>query len=153
VHKAIELWLFPEDFRLRPVLRATALTAGLAQPSRLEAAIRHAEVLLNRFHDHPLRIEVEATTERYHELPYTRNVKGVAETGYIDLLYRTNEGWQIIDFKTDAIWNDEKKSELTEKYSSQMNRYAQVINALLGEPAKATLCFLDDHGKIELVSR
>jgi hypothetical protein len=66
-------------------LEAAAQIAELAQLSQQTAAIRHAVDLLARFQNHPLRAEIEAATQRYHELPYSRIVREYPETGYIDL--------------------------------------------------------------------
>jgi len=112
VHKAIELWLFPDNPSLQQLLAASVLDAGLAQQDQRTAAVNHANELLQRLYDSPLRKEIEESTERYHELPYSRMVGNYAETGYIDLLYRSAAGWQILDFKTDSILSDAHRTEL-----------------------------------------
>jgi len=53
---------------------------------------------------HPLWQEIDQASERYQEVPYTRlAAKNRVNTGYIDLLYRSADGWQIVDFKTDLL--------------------------------------------------
>ena len=151
VHKAIELWLLPEDPRLIPMLETAALNAGLAQKSQRSAAVHHAIDLLARLKDHPLRKEVEAATQIHHELPYSRMVKGHAETGYIDLMYLSPAGWQILDFKTDSIRSTDEGVCLIRRYSSQMRKYASAVETLLGQKVQTRICFLDDRGKIELL--
>jgi ATP-dependent exoDNAse (exonuclease V) beta subunit len=74
-----------------------------------------------------------------------------AETGYIDLLYRTAAGWQIVDFKTDIIRNEPTRVKLIEQYKFQMLRYEKAVNSLLGHAPTVCLCFLDDHGVVNLV--
>ena len=151
VHKAIELWMTPGDPRLHQLLDATALDSGLAHAEQRSAAVTQAIELLQRLHDSPLWKEIDEAAERYHELPYTRMVGDHAETGYIDLLYNSASGWQILDFKTDAIWSNAQREELVNNYSRQMHRYASVIYAFLGQNAQTRLCFLDALGKVELV--
>jgi len=151
IHKAIELWVFPGNPGMQQLLEASGLDAGLAHKEQRTAAVSHSMVLLKRFYDSPLRTEIDEAAERYHELPYTRMAGDHAETGYIDLLYRTSSGWQIVDFKTDIIKNDGYRADLIKEYSQQMQRYASVIPAFLGQAAQTRICFLDDLGKVELV--
>ncbi|MCD4672556.1 MAG: UvrD-helicase domain-containing protein [Anaerolineaceae bacterium] len=152
VHKAIELWLFPDSLQLKPMLESTARTAGLAQHAQIIKAVRHSEELLTRLQKHPLRKEIEEAAERHHELPYSRMAGGYAETGYIDLLYRTEADWQIIDFKTDMIQSTSHRAHLVNDYSKQLHRYAGVITEILGQSVRTRICFLDDHGRVELVT-
>ena len=151
VHKAIELWMFPDNPQLSQLLEAAAFDAGLAQPAQRAAAVSQATKLLSRLSDSPLRLEIEDASQRFHELPYSRMVKEHAETGYIDLLYCSADGWQIVDFKTDAIRSNEQRNDLVVKYTKQMQRYAGVVKELLDEPVQTRICFLDDQGKVSLV--
>lgn len=151
VHKAIELWCLPGDPRLQSLLETAALNAGLAARSQVKAAVEESVELLNRFSSHPLRSEIESAGEVYHEVPYSRMAGGRAETGHIDLLFRDDVGWQIVDFKTDAIYSDAHRAELVAQYAGQMRRYADAIEALLGQKARVRICFLDDMGKVGVV--
>jgi hypothetical protein len=151
VHKAIELWLFPDNPRLQRLLQASALDYGLAQPDQRTAAVNRANELLQRFYESPLRKEIEEAAERYHEVPYSRMVGDHAETGYIDLLYHSLSGWQILDFKTDSIQSDAHRSELVNNHARQLQRYESVVKQFLGQAAQTWICFLDDHSKVELV--
>ncbi len=148
VHKAIELWLFPGDPRLLPLLETAALEVGLADKVHRETAINETIELLGRLAIHPLRKEIDSAQERYHELPYTRQVGDHAETGYIDLVYRIGESWHIVDFKTDYSDSSEKKENLVLRYSLQLKRYQQVVEELLDVNADVQICFLDNEGKI-----
>jgi ATP-dependent exoDNAse (exonuclease V) beta subunit len=150
VHKAIELWIFPDNSQLIPLLEAAALNAGLAHPAQRSAAVQHAIGYLTRLQNHPIRNEIESGLQYYHELPYSRLVEDHAETGYIDLLYSTQNGWQIIDFKTDSIRSTSERNELTRKYSRQMRRYAGAVETLIGQKTRTRICFLDDNGRIGL---
>ena len=150
VHKAIELWLFPGDPQLLPLLETAALNAGLAHPTQRSTAVRHAVEYLERLRNHPLRSEIDAAAQRYHELPYSRRVDDHAETGYIDLLYDSPSGWQIVDFKTDSIRSVKERDDLIRQYSRQMRRYSGAVETLIGQKAQTRIIFLDDHGRIEI---
>lgn len=152
VHKAIQLWLIPDDPRLIPMLEAAALQAGLADEMQRVDAIRRARELLERFRLHPLWEEIDTATERYHELPYVRMREDHLETGYIDLLYRNGTTWKIIDFKTDIIRDQTTQEKLVEQYKLQIHRYEEAIASLTGQMVETYLCFLDDHGAISTLS-
>ncbi len=151
VHKAIELWLFPGDARLQSLLETTALNEGLADERQREAAVAEAVELLGRLQAHPMRAEIEAAEQVYHELPYSRLVGDHAEMGYIDLLYRDAAGWQIVDFKTDVIYTEEHREELVAQYARQMRRYAGAVEQMLRQQVRVRLCFLDDRGRVGVV--
>jgi ATP-dependent helicase/nuclease subunit A len=151
VHKAIELWVFPGDSRLPSLLAAAALNAGLAEHMQRAAAVKQAIEYLARLQDHPLRKEIEDATECYHEVPYSRTITGCSETGYMDILYRTSAGWQIVDFKTDAIHTTAGRTRTVNLYLRQMQRYTSAVEVLLGVKPRTRICFLDDHGQIGLV--
>jgi len=150
VHKAIELWLFPEDARLIQLLETVVLNAGLSSSAQRVEAIRRTVELLERLRAHPLWDEIDSSQERYHEVPYSRMVGERAETGYIDLLYRASDGWQVVDFKTDSIRSDTVREKLTEQYRRQMNRYENAVETLLGQIPKSRICFLDDCESVNI---
>ena len=151
VHKALELWLFPDSLRLIPLLEAAALNAGLSGSDQRIEAVRRARELLERLRSHPIWEEMDTAIERHHEVPYSRMVGDLAETGYIDLLYRTTSGWQVMDFKTDAIHTLTQREDLVAKYTRQMERYTGAVESLLGAQAQARMCFLDDMGSVAVV--
>ncbi len=150
VHKAIELWLFPDDAGLVPMLETLTLNTGLASEKQRVTAVRRTLELLSRLRAHPLWEEINSSDERHHEVPYLRMAGERAETGYIDLLYRTRSGWQIVDFKTDSIRSNPEQDLLVNRYRHQMNRYADAVTGLLVEPVALRICFLDASGQVIL---
>jgi ATP-dependent helicase/nuclease subunit A len=151
VHKAIELWLFSDDAKLRPILETLTLNAGLASEKQRVAAVRRTLELLGRLRTHPLWDEIASATERHHEVSYSRMVGERAETGYIDLLYRNVDGWQVVDFKTDSIQSANERDERIALYSRQMSRYSGAVEMLLGQPVHVRICFLDDNERVGVV--
>ena len=150
VHKALELWILPENPKLIPLLETAVLNAGLAVPSQRSKAVQRAVELLTRLQDHPIRAEIEAAELVYHELPYSMVVGDHTENGYIDLLYLSPEGWQIVDFKTDTIRSAEERSAKIKEYSHQLRKYAIAVESLMDQKARTRICFLDDQGRVEL---
>ena len=112
------------------------------------AGSRRAARLVRRFREHPLRAEVEAAAERYHELPYDLAVEGHPPHGVIDLLYRDGAGrWAIVDFKTDHLRGPDELAQAEAKARPQVERYRAAVARLLGAAPLVKLCFLDYDGQ------
>jgi ATP-dependent helicase/nuclease subunit A len=151
VHKGIQLWLFPENPELTDLLKVEVYKAGLISKNQRHTAMQKSIDLLERLYNHSIWEEINMAQERYSELPYTYQLDGKIETGYIDLLYRSQKGWQIVDFKTDSIRRDEERADLIGKYAPQMRRYANAVETMMSKKAQTRICFLDNQGKVELV--
>jgi ATP-dependent exoDNAse (exonuclease V) beta subunit len=151
VHKAIECWSFPGDEGFDRLLAAVSLDAGLIDPEQQAEAVRRARALLDRFRAHSLWTEILASKERYHEVPYTRPLPGGrADSGAIDLLYRKGSEWILLDFKIDELKDALALQAAASGYRSQLERYAQAAQALLGTRPHAQLVFLDCMGEVRL---
>ena len=83
------------------------------------------------------------------QIPYMITDK--VENRVIDLLYRDNNGWHIIDFKTDPIHSFSQKEHLIQKYAFQVRGYRAVVEITLGQAVSGKLCFLDDQGEVSLI--
>ena len=94
------------------------------------------------------------SAERHHEIPYFLPAKFPQgeEHGVIDLLYRTDSGWCIIDFKTDEVRSEEEAWITIQRagYNAQVARYARAVANQLKVRAKTRLVFLnvENHLKI-----
>jgi ATP-dependent exoDNAse (exonuclease V) beta subunit len=80
------------------------------------------------------------TAEAVHcELPFTCRRNGKVVTGRIDLAYRTNGAWTVIDFKTARLTDP---AQAVPRYREQMDGYRAALAALTGESASAALCLV-----------
>lgn len=79
---------------------------------------------------------------------------GSIETGYIDLLYRHNDLWALVDFKTDKIRDDAALQRLlAEKdYIQQIRQYGTAVQHLLRVTPKLMLVFLNFENKVRVVT-
>jgi ATP-dependent exoDNAse (exonuclease V) beta subunit len=148
VHEAIRHWRFPDD-DFQAFIRPFALEAGLTDPKEIRATIRTVERLLERFRVHPLWAEINAA-ERYHEVAY--DLPG--DRGIIDLLYRTEAGWVLADFKTDELRSEAEVEDIIQHhgYDRQVQRYAAAVVAQLAVRPKMLLVFLQvGRDKISLI--
>jgi len=147
VHKALQRWRFPGDALLEPLLRTQAQVEGLLENGLIERAVQEVENLLRRFQRHPLYAEMDAALERHHELPY---VESAIEWGFMDCLYRTPQGWVLVDFKTDELRSSQAVDAAVEEYRPQLLRYRQAAGQLLGQPPRTRMCFLNVGKEIEV---
>jgi ATP-dependent exoDNAse (exonuclease V) beta subunit len=148
VHEALRRWHFP-DADFDSFLRPFALESGLTDEDEIRAAIHESRRMLERLRAHPLFTELDSAREtRHHEVPYF----SPDERGIIDLLYRNESGWHIIDFKTDEVRSEEEARAIInrEQYDLQVARYARAIGNQLQVKAKTRLVFLNVNGEIRI---
>ncbi len=150
VHKALELWLFPGDIRLLPLLENSALNEGLADESDRGRHIHRVLDILERLQVLPVWTEINTADERHHEIPYNILIDGNPDSRKIDLLYRVKNEWYVIDFKTDHITKPEQKSLKVVEHTKQILSYRTAIKHLLNIDAAPRLFYLDDNGTVSL---
>ena len=151
VHKAIELWLFPGDPRLIPLLEITALNEGLADSNVRGRHIHRVLDILERLQVLPIWAEMNTADERHHEIPYNISLNENYESRKIDLLYRLKDDWYVVDFKTDRITKPEQKRVKVLEHTKQILDYRLAIKHLLNIDAVPRLCYLDDHGSVSVM--
>lgn len=75
-----------------------------------------------------------ASPERHSEVPFRALDGSNVMSGAIDLLYRVEGGWEIIDYKTDAVGAD--CGAWLEHYRPQLLGYKRWWETITGEPVK-----------------
>ncbi|CAN5456718.1 hypothetical protein BH18ACT1_BH18ACT1_11140 [soil metagenome] len=81
--------------------------------------------------------------EVYVGVPY--GVDGVLE-GYIDLLYRDDDGLVVVDYKTDAWRSEPELDAKVERYEVQLQAYARAVAETAGEPVVGALLVFAREG-------
>lgn len=144
VHEALHRWRFDD---LDNFLKPFALESGLTAETEIHAAIQESRRMLERLRAHPLFAELDSA-ERHHEVRYDLP----DGRGIMDLLYRTEAGWFIIDFKTDEVRsNTEAQSAISQNgYDRQVARYAEAISNQFNVKAKTRLVFLNVNNHLEM---
>ena len=91
--------------------------------------------------------EAVATNDYRREMYVATQVEGHTLEGYVDLVYRTNDGLVVVDYKTDA-WRDESDLDAkVARYRLQGASYALALEAATGEPvARCVFVFLGTDG-------
>ena len=71
---------------------------------------------------------------------------GITLEGYVDLVFRDDDGLVVVDYKTDAV-DAETRAERVAHYRIQAAAYALAVAEATGEPVvRGVLCFLDPAG-------
>lgn len=69
-------------------------------------------------------------------------------SGVIDLVYKTEEKWTIVDYKTDRLKDINQLSRLTSYYENQVMLYKQVWEKLTNEEVDKVLLYYVTHQQI-----
>ena len=144
VHEAISAWRFPAgpgDAAFAGWARARAHTLGVGDEERLDDAARQVSRLLLRLRQHPLYDRLNRA-RRLPELPFAYYEGDRLVDGTIDLLYEDDEGWHLLDFKTDRI-NDPAHIPQLALYEEQVRGYARAVQRLAGIAPRCTICWLN----------
>jgi len=158
VHRALALWSFPgDDPRFRLWAEAEARDCGLINDRQLRDALYRAGRLLRRFCATALYAEMQQASVRLGEIPYSVEANGAVDSGIMDALYRNNQGWMLVEFKTDHITSQDQFQQLANDYRPQLSRYLEACSSLVPlhqdgpAPVRGMLCFLDYMGRVELI--
>lgn len=156
VHLALEQWIFPGDEQ-RDFHRwagSQARSSGLTDEDVISDAVQRAARMLRRFRACPLYAEMARAERRFHEVPYSLlNREGRPESGAIDALFLSDEGWTLVEFKTDRVDDRAALEAALEKrgYVDQVDGYLQAAERLLGDRPRPVLCLLNHAGRVRLV--
>jgi ATP-dependent helicase/nuclease subunit A len=150
LHRLFEAMLREETLDVRRHA-ANLLKDEERDPVELEEVVRAVEALRGS----PLWQRVKASPERFAEVPFAlmvpRRDVGLDEEGEtllhgtIDLVFREDDRWVIVDYKSDHTEN--RIESLVAFYAPQVRHYAKFWERLTKMPATAGLFFVD--GAIE----
>lgn len=76
--------------------------------------------------------------EKYYEVPFSIMKEGTVLSGVIDLAFKEEDGWVLVDYKTDDFEKDPKRKEVYEK---QLDMYAESWQKATGEKVKEKLLY------------
>jgi len=153
LHQAIHHWEFRNAEALQQFLERTALQLSILDEELRKRAIQRAKYFMQTLQEHPIYDEINQSSRRYHEVPYELKDEPQNERGRLDVLYQTERGWKIVDFKTDhltslADLDEERRAE----YRAQLLRYQNSVFQQLKEMPVAQFCFLNCGNTIQLVN-
>ncbi len=153
LHQSIHRWEYHDDEALQQFLERSALELGFLELEQRKRVVFKAKVYFKRLQEHPVYVEINQASRRYHEVPYELQDEPQNERGRLDVLYQTERGWKIVDFKTDQLASladlDEKRRS---DYRTQLLRYQNSVFQQLKEMPVAQFCFLNCGDSIQLVN-
>ncbi len=125
VHALLALPEPLEGDALQQAAQTQRLVFGLSETEATEAA-----ELAERAQTLPAVAAARSADAVHRELPFTCRLDGKVVTGRIDLAYRTDGAWTLIDFKTARLTDP---AQAAARYREQMDRYRAALSALTGE--------------------
>jgi ATP-dependent helicase/nuclease subunit A len=132
VHEAMELLLDPERIPPSSAEDAVAATLPALDPAGVAEAVSLVELLLA----HPVVARARVSRRRFVELPVLFRDDALEGSplveGKIDLLFEENDGWVIVDWKTDRVPTAAARAEREALYTPQLASYARALAAVLG---------------------
>jgi ATP-dependent helicase/nuclease subunit A len=128
VHAAIQSLRFDAD---------DAMIAAVARAEAVAEAVPHREADIARLVDWVVRESgawkrALAAKRALREVPFALVADGKVLEGYVDMVLETDDGLEIIDWKTDAISGDQVRERL-EQYELQAGLYVHGLETATGQ--------------------
>jgi ATP-dependent exoDNAse (exonuclease V) beta subunit len=153
LHQAIQRWEFRNLETLQQFLERSAIQLGILDEAERWRVIQRTKLFMQRLQEHPIYEEINQANRRYHEIPYELRDESQNERGRLDVLYQTESGWKIVDFKTDHLTSiADLDEERISDYRAQLLRYQNSVFQQLKEMPVAQFCFLNCGRDIQLVN-
>ncbi|SET34442.1 ATP-dependent helicase/nuclease subunit A [Salinibacillus kushneri] len=93
----------------------------------------------------PFGLRVERGNPLYHLIATNEHVDVYHVKGIIDLVYKVNNRWNIVDYKTDRIKKEQDLKKVKEFYQAQIVFYQKAWEYLTKEPTDAQIWGLFSH--------
>lgn len=116
---------------------------------RLGARLKNAKEVLTEV---PFSLQVSPSSPLHVSLsePETRG-KRMVLSGVIDLIFREEKGWVIVDYKSDRVSDPEDRRRLTDHYRTQIETYGKAWWAIAGEPVdELYIYYLENDELVQL---
>jgi len=71
--------------------------------------------------------------------------------GVVDCCFEAEQGFVVVDFKTDNVWSEEEVAQRAERYRSQLETYSHALEQVLEQPVvRRALYFLRSGRTVEI---
>ncbi|MDI6752985.1 MAG: UvrD-helicase domain-containing protein [Thermodesulfobacteriota bacterium] len=100
---------------------------------------------------HPLLERVRQAKRLFREAPFSVSLAEKIMEGKIDLLFEEDEGWVIVDYKTDEVSGDALNERLA-AYRDQGTWYARAVEKATGGIVKEVIFFFVRAGEIRTLT-
>ncbi|NBB95802.1 MAG: UvrD-helicase domain-containing protein [Planctomycetes bacterium] len=143
LHRCMELLDVHRPASAETLVRQAAADLDLDNARAIEPAAKQFAPMLERFLDSDLAGWLRCADAVHRELDFVASAGPATVRGQIDLLYRTDGAWHVVDYKSDRVHGDPKAK--LDTYRLQLLIYAHAVRRFTGEadaPADASLYFL-----------
>ena len=113
----------------------------VADQRRLDESVRCRAVELVRAALANRSVRTALAGPHWWEVPFAKVGPGGVVEGAIDMVADERDSVTVIDFKTDAVTNEQQK-ELESVYSAQIKEYLDVVRSVVSKPTTGGLIFL-----------
>ena len=136
VHRILQQVSIPGGENLERVMADASAEYGIPADARRIAG----EMVRRALRSDLLAGRVARAERSYRELPFTLHSEGILTEGAMDLVFRENNRWVIVDFKTDAVTADEC-AERAASYRDQAAAYARALAAITAEEVQEIILY------------
>ncbi|HSW35762.1 MAG TPA: UvrD-helicase domain-containing protein [Candidatus Limnocylindrales bacterium] len=123
------------EMKLLEILEQEGLEAR-----RLEDVLK----IIEKFKAGDLWPRIASSPEKYLEIPFGLWEESLYTTGIIDLAFREQHGWVIVDYKTDRIADQEHLEQLINYYHPQVELYRRHFETITNERVVEALLYFTD---------
>ncbi len=149
IHYLLEEIMRTPDADLSALARMALREQGL-DPEIAPAAVSVVEQVTSS----EIWSRAQMSQQRLVEVPFVKHLAAEDSTeglptvlrGVIDLAFEENDGWVIVDYKTDAI-AEGRLQALTDHYRGQIDTYASAWQAMLGQHVKEKGLYFTSSGQ------
>ena len=131
---------------------------NLAELSRLKAMEQSIPALAERLAafcrtclDHPLLDRARKAKRLFREVPFSAILDDQTVEGKIDLLFEEQDGWVIVDYKTDDVSGEALEKRFPD-YREQGSWYARAVQKATGEKVKEVFFFFVRTGQVRTLT-
>jgi ATP-dependent helicase/nuclease subunit A len=132
-HKALELACRGDYRKIKELGKKWIQEAGLKENSTDELV-----ALVGVFMKSRLWERITAASQKFFETTFALESNGAILYGVIDLVFKENDRWIIVDYKTDDFEADEQKKSV---YTRQLDFYKKYWESITGEEVSETILY------------
>jgi hypothetical protein len=130
---------------IETLARAQSAAEGIAQRAEEVASLAKRAC-----ESEPVRRAI-ASERMWREVPIGAQSRDVVLEGFIDLLFETPEGYEIVDYKTDDIRPNDIEDRM-DRYRGQGEAYAELVRAITGKsPVAVSFVFVSSNQIVRIV--
>jgi ATP-dependent exoDNAse (exonuclease V) beta subunit len=145
VHSVLQAVDLATQDGIENLARAQAAAEGISQ--RADEVARLARRACD---SEPVRQAI-ASGRLWREVPIGAPSGDVVLEGFIDLLFETPQGYEIVDYKTDDIRASEMESRM-DHYRAQGDSYAELVRTITGKtPVAVSFVFVSTNQVVRIV--